>query len=150
MIRLSRLRRVFVLLALVVGGCERGHVCTLIGCRDGLTISLDGRFDVGTTYQVVVDSLPTPPESVPLLSCTLSPSDGGQELSCGPAGLGVQHIEIGRATFISDTTLRRVQITISSGGAPVTQTFDVAYTSSEINGPGCGVCIQAAIHVTIP
>jgi len=64
---------------------------------------------------------------------------------------GESHSEAGNLLDIEDTSLQQIQVTVSTNGTQVVQqTIDVAYTSSEINGPGCGVCTQSGIIKVSP
>ena len=52
---------------------------------------------------------------------------------------------------IQDTTIQKLLVTVSANGTLLgEQTLEPVYTSSEINGLGCGVCTNAEVHLTIP
>lgn len=139
---------VALLLPLAIG-CQKEHACTLLGCLQGLSIYLDGKFDVGTAYSIDV-ALVTPAGAASIMTCSLAPSDagGGGQVVCDSQ---YQHSDFGRVIVINDTTLKKVQVTVSAGGVQLgQQTFPVTYAAVEINGPGCGTCTMAAIHVTTP
>jgi hypothetical protein len=155
MILLSRLvsrngTRALLLAALLsaVPACDsRG--CTAIGCYQGLSITFGGNFTQSATYDVVVSVVTTTPETVPIATCTLVASDGGAaHLLCESQEL---HLEQSNTLRFDDTTLTKVLVSVSMGGTTVAeQTFEPAYTTREINGPGCGTCTSAAIQMTIP
>jgi hypothetical protein len=157
MIILSRLtgrneRRVAALLAILLAvapACEASHSCSAIACLEGLSITFDGSFAEGTTYDMVVSVVTATPETVQIATCTLSASDGGAaQLLCGSPEA---HTELGNTIRIDDITLSKVIVSVSTGGNTVAeQTFQPAYTSGESGGPGCGTCTSAAIHMTIP
>ena len=86
---------------------------------------------------------------VPIANCLLVPEASGySRLYCSSGG---RHSEIGNTLNIEDTSLQQIQVTVSTNGSQVLQqTIDVAYTSSEINGPGCGVCTQTGIIKVAP
>ena len=155
MILLSRLTsrygtRVVLLAALLsaVPACD-SHGCTTQGCPQGLSITFEGNFTAGATYDVVVSVVTATPETVPIATCTLVASDGGAaQLLCGSMEA---HSEQPNILRIEDTTLSKVLVSVSMGGTTVAeQTFEPAYTTREINGAGCGTCTSAAIQMMIP
>jgi hypothetical protein len=130
------------------------HICTLIGCLSGLTVSFDGRFDPKLTYLFEISEIKPTSEMVPMAGCTLtSPVEGGHQLRCASTG---EYVVEDLARFPSDRDIQKIVVNVSASegpGAPVqigTQTFEPVYTSTEINGPGCGVCRRATANVTIP
>jgi hypothetical protein len=152
MIDMSRVRRrllqlgmLQLALLLAMTGCE-GRDCTLIGCTEGLVISFDDSFTAGTTFDIEISEITARPEVVLLMTCAYTPATpgtAGEKLLCQSSAA---HSELGKAVQIRDERPSRVSIEISSGGAVVSErTFDVAFTTKEINGPGCGTCTRAAI-----
>jgi hypothetical protein len=150
MIVLSRIRSRLIVLALLtaVAGCEN-HLCTLIGCTDGLAITLDGTFDVGKVFQIDLAEITPTPEVVPFMTCSFAPSapgTAGQQLLCQSA---VSHSELVNIIQIRDYEPKKLSIKISSAGALVSeQTFEPVFTTKEINGPGCGTCRQSSIALS--
>jgi hypothetical protein len=143
MIRMSR----YLALAVAVGalasaGCSQE--CGAAACLRGVGVSLEG-FAPGT-YEVKIAVVTATAEAAPLATCTLTGGDAGGPLLCASPEA---HSELGNQVRIDDTSYDRIQVTVSSNGAQVTQqTFDVHYSSEEINGPGCGVCTSATLTVT--
>ena len=151
MIALSYWRRLLLATPLLVGllGCD-SRACTLKGCFDGLNIQLDGKFEIGKVYDVNISVITTTPEVVPIMICSITrPTENGWDLRCSSV---LPHSEIfGNRIQIRTTEITKLGVVVSSSGAKVgEQTFDVTYTSQEINGPGCGVCTSALVNVTIP
>ncbi|HZL19511.1 MAG TPA: hypothetical protein VFG23_17380 [Polyangia bacterium] len=136
-----------VALLLAVPSCQTA--CGLVGCAQGLSITFDANFNQAATYDVVVSVVTATPETVPIATCTLVASDGGgAQLLCGSQEA---HSEQSNTLRIEDTTLAKVLVSVSLGGNTVAeQTFEPAYTTAEINGPGCGTCTSASIQMTIP
>jgi len=151
MIAMSHLRLGFLFILLLVGlsTCGSEHSCTLIDCLDGLNIQLDGKFEMGETYQVDISVITTTPEVVPIMRCSLSrPTENSWDLRCNSA---FPHSEFGNRIQVRTTEEKKVKVAVSSNAMTLgEQVFDVAYTSKEINGPGCGVCTSALIDVTVP
>jgi hypothetical protein len=138
-----------LLLAATAAGCDGSHTCTLIGCLDGVAISFEG-LNLGTTYDIAIADLNMMAHAaVPIMTCTAAATDAGyQTLSCSSSEA---HSEIGTTVHIRDTTLSAVEVTVSSNGVQLSdRSFDVNYTSKEINGPGCGVCTSASVTMTVP
>ena len=149
MIRMSRFLAVLVLASTAAGcGSQSGQSCGLVGCRTGITLSFEG-LDASATYQIVVAVTKPADGIVPIANCMLVPEAGGSpRLYCSS---GESHWEGGNLLNIEDTSLQQIQVTVSTNGTQVVQqTVDVAYTSSEINGPGCGVCTQTGIIRVAP
>jgi hypothetical protein len=147
MIRMSRLIALLTLLASGAAGCESNHACTLIGCLDGVVVSFNG-LDAHASYEIDVSAVSTA-EVASIMTCTVAATDAGsQQLACTSSEA---HSEFGTSVQIRDSTLGKLQITVSSGGTQVAQqTFDVTYQSREINGSGCGVCTSASVTMTVP
>jgi len=133
---------------LAMGAVGCGHACNAIGCLDGLVLAFDGLV-AGTTYQVTVSQVTATPETIPVATCTaVVAANGSPQLSCSSER---PHTESSNTLQFHDTELTKLVITVSSNGMTlVNQAADVSYTSSEINGPGCGVCTQASVSVTVP
>lgn len=146
---MSRLVVLAALLAAGAIGCEASHVCATVGCLYGVTVSFTG-LGAHPSYDITIASVTPPPDVVPISTCTLDVTDGGsRQLACTSSS---ETVDVSGTTVrIQDNTLDSLQITVSSGGAQVAQqTFDVTYQSSEINGPGCGVCTTASLVMTVP
>lgn len=145
MIRLSRYLTISALACWILAGCD-GQSCTTRACNEGLTISFAG-LSSATTYQIVVSNVTNTPESIPIATCTLAPdANGTPELSCNSSEV---HTDVGSYLRIEDSTFQEIQVDISADGETVLQqSYPVTYQSTEINGPGCGVCTQASITVT--
>jgi hypothetical protein len=125
------------------------HTCTTRGCLEGLQLVLDGELAASADLQIVFAAV-TSTAVVPIVTCSLAWAATGQEqLLCGS---GAQHAELSsRQITLRDTSLTKVRVTISSGGAKLSeQDLDVHYVSEEINGPGCGLCTTAMGHVALP
>src|SRR4051794_36967890 len=124
MIRMSRyLAFAAGLVALASAGCSQ--TCGLAACLRGVSVSFTG-FQPGT-YQVEIAAASGASVSAPIATCTLMAGDGAGPLACSS---GVSHFEIGNQVTIDDTSLDRIQVTVSSNGAQVTQqTFKVNYVS---------------------
>ncbi|HSY40694.1 MAG TPA: hypothetical protein VLA79_14235 [Polyangia bacterium] len=136
------------LLPLALSGCG-GQACTLIGCLDGLNVSFVGSFEPGKSYDITLSSLTTTPEVVPIVHCSYSdPAGGGPGLLCSSAS---PFTAAGSQLSIKDDTIQNLRVTIATDGAVVgQQDYQVAFSSREINGPGCGVCTNANVTVDFP
>src|SRR3954471_18682506 len=149
MIRMSRFLAVLVM-ASTAAACDgvSEKSCGAVACRTGISLSFDG-LDASATYQIVVAVTAPADGVVPIANCMLAPDAGGSaRLSCSS---GERHSEDGKLLNIEDTSLQQIQVTVSTNGTQVLQqTIDVTYTSSEINGPGCGVCTQTGIIKVAP
>jgi hypothetical protein len=153
MIRMSRFLAVLMVASTVAAcdgpgdGASNGQTgdltCGAVGCSTGVNLSFDG-LDAGATYQIVVAVVEPVYGAVPIAECMLVPEPGASpRLYCS---CGENHRESGNILNIEDTSLQQIQVTVSTNGTQVVQqTVDVAYTSSESNGPGCGVCTQTGI-----
>ena len=128
-------------------GC--GQACSAIACLDGLNISFAGWFELGKTYDITLSVLTATPEVVPIVHCSYSdPAGGGPGLLCSSAS---QFTASGNQLSIKDDTIKNLRVTISADGAVVgQQDYQVAFTSSEINGAGCGICTNASVTVDFP
>jgi hypothetical protein len=158
MIRLSLYRSLAMhgLLALLLlllaplagGGCDLSKSCTAIGCLDGLTITFAGNIDPNATLRIDL-ARRTAGEPVPFMACMSSPTGtSGRLTQCNSA---LNHTELGTAVIIHDTTLTELMVTVSeSGTVLVEDSFTAAYTTREINGPGCGTCTSGSHTVTVP
>ncbi len=150
MIRMSQLLCLLAALpAFATAGCA-GHGCTDQGCADGLNVSFSG-LDASSSYEIAIAQPLATGYVFTFMTCTLGPTDGGaRQLAC--SSTSEEHREGYDASVqILDNTIKKLQITVSSGGVQIAQqTFDVSYTSKEINGPGCGVCTTAHVAMTIP
>jgi hypothetical protein len=145
MIRMSRFLAVLAV-ASTAAACDGQSDCGNVGCLTGLNLSFDG-LDASLTYQIVVAVTKPADGIVGIAECMLVPVAGAsQRLYCSS---GASHSETGNLLNIRDTSLQQIQVTVSTNGTQVVQqTIDVTYTSSEINGPGCGVCTETGtIHV---
>jgi len=98
---------------------------------------------------VTVSNVTATPETIPVATCTAGVAAGGStQLFCDSQ---LSHSESGSTLQFQGTELKKLLITVSSNGMTlVNRTEDVAYTSREINGPGCGVCTSASLTVTVP
>lgn len=130
------------------GGCGE-HACGLVGCLNGLTVTFSGNYEAGATYTAVVNRVASVPETVPLATCQIEPSpEGGHRAVCTSATV---HSEIANSTRIEQNDLTNLRVAVSRDGTQLgEQTFQPAYSSREINGPGCGVCTSASVSVEIP
>ena len=136
-----------LLLSLGAGSCQHG--CTLIGCLDGLRISLESAVPPSTTLQIDIAMITPLPETLHVMSCILTPGAGSEEgLLCNSSRL---HGEEGRTIHFGGDEIKRFTVTISREGTKLSeQTFDAPYTTTEPNGPGCGACTSATVHVPLP
>jgi len=154
MTRMSRTSRRFAgaltllaTLPLALSGCRQA--CNDMGCLDGLNVSFAGSFEPGKTYDVTLSILTTTPEVVPIVHCSFSdPAAGGAGLLCSSAS---PFTASGTQLSIKDDTIQNLRVTIAADGAVVgQQDYQVAFSSREINGPGCGVCTNASVTVDFP
>ena len=151
MIALSRLRLSLISLAIFVGALACDHACGLIGCRQGLLITLDDTFEKGKTYDVVISELTTTPETVPLVTCIYvvpSETTAVPTLSCTST---LAHAELGSTIQVRDWMPAHISVKVSSGGAVLAEkTIDPKFVGKELNGPGCGTCTNAAVTMSLP
>jgi hypothetical protein len=142
------LRAALILVALAPVACSSGE-CATVGCQDGLTIDLGSGFTRGQTFELTVTDLTATP--VTIATCTYAPSataDDTDMLSCASLR---PHMEIAPAIQIRQWQPTRIGVKVVSGGATVAEKdFDITFTSSEINGPGCGACAQASVILSLP
>jgi hypothetical protein len=141
-----------MLLAGCTAGCsdKQFMTCTLIGCLDGLLISLYAvAEDAGAApYEIVVNDVSTTSAGVPVATCTFTPSPGPMALSC-TSTRAVE--ELGSMIEIHGPPLTKLVVVVSRKGMKLAELpFEPVYETKEINGPGCGTCTQARIEVTLP
>jgi hypothetical protein len=136
------------LLPFVTSGCETSS-CSAIGCLDGLNVSFVGWFEPAQSYDITLSVLTATPEVVPIMHCSYSDqAAGGPGLLCSSASLFTAS---GTRLSIKDDTIKELRVTIAANGAVVgQQDYPVAFSSREINGPGCGTCTNANIIVDFP
>jgi hypothetical protein len=136
-----------MLFALWTAGCD--GACTLKGCQDGLVIQFAGRFDQTATYEIAVATTTHVSEVVTFARCLVTPNAVGLQLFCTSQH---RHTENGTTLQLPESRVDNLTVTISSGGGVIgEQRFDnIVFESREINGPGCGVCTNASVQVTIP
>jgi hypothetical protein len=138
-----------ILVALAPAACS-SRECATVGCLDGVTINLGSGFAPGQTYALTVSDL-SAAMALTIATCTYAPST-----AAGVAGMLTcaslrPHMEFPPSILIRQWQPTRIEVKVTSGGAPVTdQTFDVTFASSEPNGSGCGTCTQASVTVTPP
>jgi hypothetical protein len=159
------LSSVFLLLGAVAGCVQRGGACSLIGCTDQVSLaihradwsrlSLGGVLDIGGR-KVTCPALNPPQtrgscdtdvtiEVRELADCREAASGGAVSQTCTPNG-----------RFELVVTIRgtppRVVVTLTSGATMVAQrSFELAFTSSRPNGPGCEpVCRQSSERWELP
>ena len=135
-------------LPLALSGCG-SQSCSAIACFDGLNVSFVGSFEPGTTYDITLSVLTPTPEVVPIMHCSYSdPAGGGSGLLCSSAS---PFTASGAQLSIKDDTIKNLRVTMAADGAVVgQQDYQVAFTSSELNGAGCGVCTNANVTVDFP
>lgn len=152
MILMSHLRRrlAVAILALSSLSCSLlGHQCKAIGCLEGLNILLTGGFDPDKTYTIDLSRLTSTGAAVPVMSCARTwPSTSGALMDC-TSSLRFQADPYRIQIF--DQSITRLRVAISVDGAIVNQKdYDVAFSSREINGEGCGWCTSASVNVDFP
>lgn len=104
------------LLLLAFAACNSGtRVCTLIGCSNGLTVT--------------VANAPAGPVTV---RARVPDSQSAVSAECTGGSLCTVRFE--------DFTPERVTVEVIAGGATRTVTVTPAYTVSQPNGPNCGTC----------
>ena len=132
------------LAALPITSCS--HSCTLIYCPQGLLISLHGKFDPQTTYEITINEIR--PDAGFSMKCWLAPpSSAGPPLTCASGDSTFD----GKTIQIKSMVLQEIAVTVSANGKQLgEQRFTPVYLKSEPNGPGCGVCTQASVALTIP
>ena len=154
MTRMSRTGRrlagpltLLAILPLAISGCGRG--CTTIACLDGLNVSFFGSFEPGKSYDITLSVLTETPDVVPIMHCSYSDAaSGGAGLLCSSTS---PFTASGTQLSIKDDTIKNLRVTIAADGAVVgQQDYQVAFSSREINGAGCGICTNANIIVDFP
>jgi hypothetical protein len=154
MIILSRSRAkaaaftVLVASSLMVGSCSQR--CTAIGCEEGLTIEFrvdaDGGVPATGDLDIAIE-IEELQQFVPIMTCVMTVA-GTRQLLCAST---YDHRTGYSNVIIRDNRLERVRVTVSGAGTQISQqTFTLEYTSSEINGEGCGVCTRAGVVVEVP
>lgn len=114
------------LLAAALASCNpfEPRSCTLIGCRSGLTVQLNGT--------------PTAPFTV-----TAAAGSATESIVCDEASEC--------ALFFEDFTSPEVTISYESGDQTVQQTFNPLYSRSRPNGEGCPPeCLNATVVLGLP
>jgi hypothetical protein len=150
LIRLSRSCLLAAALLIQIVACDLGRTCTDIGCLDGLIIQLKGNFELGKTYDLQIDTITTMPEVVPVMSCSvLRPAENQWDVRCRSSFTHTENL--GNTIQIRSTEIKKMMVTVSSGGAMLgQQMLEASYTSKEINGEGCGTCTSGVVDVTVP
>jgi hypothetical protein len=137
-------------LSAVAGGACSSLTCAAVACLEGLVVHLDGDFEPGTFDVALIEDGPA--GSAQFMTCSLSvaAADAGaaRQLLCSSA---VDHSELGTMIQIRRDDVDGLTVVVSSSGTEIgRQSFQPAYMTREINGPGCGTCTSAAVHVTVP
>ena len=164
-----------LLLCSTIAACETSHICTLVGCGDGVSLEVrpaqgpfeDGGYELvivadGQTHAcsfVLPDDLPvqgsvhtiecTPPMSASLqaeLICTEARGASSVSQTCAPiAGEFVLRALV-------QTTAPELELRIRRDDVPLlAQTLMPSYEIFQPNGPDCEpTCRQAGIEVTLP
>jgi hypothetical protein len=142
------LAALLALSSLIVQSCDGSHACTTIGCGgSGLDIVFDGSLAPDSTLQIEIALVEQ--AVAPLIQCELSNVGGMERLLCDSPHLWIS--ETGSRTLNTHEILQMVRVTISSNGTALSQeTFSPDYTHTTPNGPGCGECVFATNHVTLP
>lgn len=100
------------------------RVCTLIGCRSGLSVELEG----------------TP--AVPF-TLTATAGDTTESIVCDQ--------RTGCRLFFEDFTPAQVIISYESGGEEIERTFNPSYSRSRPNGEGCPPeCLNGTVVLQLP
>ena len=138
----------FALSSLTVASCE-SRTCNTIGCESGLTVTFTGAtFDggaLGDTFDILLEQQ-IENHFAPLMTCSFTANT--HVLLCSSQRT---HREDQSTTLIAGTDFRTIRATVSAGGTQISQdVFELAWTSREVWGPGCGVCTQAAMTVALP
>ncbi|HEX3695481.1 MAG TPA: hypothetical protein VH374_08820 [Polyangia bacterium] len=128
-----------------LGGCDE-HACGLVAYPNGLLITFDDSFTTGQTFDVTISEVTTTPEIVPVMNCTVT---GGSpaEIACAS---GLFHAEQFGGVVIADDKPSRLDIAVSSNGMKLAEKqFDVVFTTSEPNGPGCGTATSPTVTMSL-
>ncbi|MEZ0372024.1 MAG: hypothetical protein ACAI44_23235 [Candidatus Sericytochromatia bacterium] len=115
----------------LLSACTPEKACTLIGCVDGLNITLKGQVAQSYTLKLKVQGQPDQNLSCP---------EGTSGHICFPNG----------SVFVNNYTPQSVEITYTAGEKTVTKKFNPSYSTSNPNGPDCGpTCKQARIELEV-
>ncbi|MEZ0371645.1 MAG: hypothetical protein ACAI44_21315 [Candidatus Sericytochromatia bacterium] len=115
----------------LISACTPEKSCSLIGCVDGLKITLKGQ--VAQSFKLTIKAQGQPDHN---LSCP----EGTSGNICFPDG----------SVFVNNYTPQSVEITYSAGEKTVTRSFNPSYTTSSPNGPECGpTCKQARVELEV-
>jgi hypothetical protein len=138
-------------LTLMLAGCN--HACGLEVCFDGLVITFDSSFVGPGTYDISVVDVPL--MFGPVASCTYAPNgfltDAGTGWGWGlRCASQLSHTELDNMEMIHGFQPKAIQITVRSNGVVVAQkAFSLTFTTTELNGPGCGTCTNARVTMSL-
>jgi hypothetical protein len=117
----------FVFVCVLLAACSNGaglKTCTLIGCNDGLNVTVTSALQ--QDYSVTVKS---GTETLRTFTC-----QAGQPCF----------------TFIDNQTPASVTVQIATNAGTVSRSYTPQYTTSRPNGPGCDPeCRQATVTVNL-
>jgi hypothetical protein len=128
---MMRLRPIGALLLTATAMSSCDHDCTLIGCIQGVVVSVP--FEISVPYKIEV--FKPEGEALTLL----------QALECPTQACGI-------VVHIPDTTLARVIVRVTTPvGTRETDFPDLEYSRNYPNGPDCGPrCVSAQIVAPLP
>ncbi|MBL8952526.1 MAG: hypothetical protein JNK82_17230 [Myxococcaceae bacterium] len=128
---------------------ECGKQCTLILCRETLTLEVrttDGGVPERLRGQITVEgdvlSFACPPEGV---------GSGDYDCSPGTVVVDLNLVGVRGMTYVGDPLPASLPLTIEvpDAGLSWSGTLTPAYTTFEANGPGCGECSRGTERVTL-
>lgn len=163
---LSRLIRwlPWLALALSVGGCESvgidppgGAACTLIGCQDGLRVTLQRASPWPAGDYVLQVSLDDQPPiacttSLPFASVTSTATCNSADVQLQTSGQALDPSQHALTGVWVRTTPTKVRLVLQQGPTTVLdQTLQPTYQTTRPNGPNCEPeCTQATASVAVP
>jgi hypothetical protein len=118
-------------------GIEPPRMCTLMGCLDTLTVSLDGEVPEEYTLQL------TGSDGVPIeVSCT---SGEGSETAQG------QSVPCAGRSVTFNVAPAQVNLRLTWDGGALERNLTPAYETFQPNGPGCPpACRSGSVTIVVP
>jgi hypothetical protein len=150
--------RGFLLVILLLAGYSwpaQAQVCTEIGCRNGLTLTVDpdykwkwGRYEISLLFEGRSVNCQG---YLPLKKCDKGPSFkcSSDMVVIGESGCAMPESTHGiPEIYIDDTPGRMMVRIVRDGQAVITRTLTPEYKESQPNGPGCEpVCNSASYNL---
>ena len=142
---------VFLPAVLVVGavaGCgDADQACTLIGCVDGLTVGFSEALDAEQPVTLRFEL-----DDGEIIECETRFGEDTDAAPCAQVDVGALHVNGGLLdVHLYNRHPRELRFQVLRGAEVLVNVQPtVEYTTSEPNGPGCGVCEHGVLAITTP